>query len=105
MTFATIKWARKLPLCPTDKHVLVDLASQANSKAVCWPSYATIAEATGYSIPTIERSIKRLAKAGLIEKKLRYDKRGKRTSNYYQLMTGTTHHSDGKSKSTTHHPV
>jgi DNA-binding transcriptional ArsR family regulator len=67
MSMAALKWARdQRGLGGPAAAVLRDLADRANSEAMCWPSVAKIAEATGYSRRTVQRALRRLEADKLI---------------------------------------
>lgn len=62
-----LDWAfEQLGLDPTDRHVLLQLAKFGYSSGEVFASQATIADKTGYSVSTVGRSIRRLAKRRLI---------------------------------------
>jgi DNA-binding transcriptional MocR family regulator len=67
-------------LDPTAKHVALTLDTYMNSRGLAWPSRATLAEATGLSVRTVERALKRVSQSGLI---IVIRGRG-RTSNLYR---------------------
>ncbi|MCI0691611.1 helix-turn-helix domain-containing protein [candidate division KSB1 bacterium] len=50
-----------------------------------FPKKRTIAECIGMSESTVQRSIRKMEKAGLIQREDRYDKSGGRRSNYHHL--------------------
>lgn len=60
-------WAWKQKLDPTDKFVLIALADHANDEDyTCWPSLNHLQTKTGFSRPTIWKTIDRLIKVGAV---------------------------------------
>jgi hypothetical protein len=55
-------------LTPVDVRVLLALLFYARAAATCWPSDRSIGERVGRSISTVQRSLRRLAQLGLIER-------------------------------------
>ena len=66
----------------TDQHLLLTLALHCNktSPTICWPSVPTLAEETGYSQRTIQRSLLSLKRLGLIKIHHRFNQ-----SNRYRI--------------------
>lgn len=65
--------------------VYIYLADRANKEGECWPAIPTIAREIKLSPSTVRRAIHDLRKAGLIETKQRYRKRGGKSSLLYKL--------------------
>lgn len=64
-----IGWAWKQQIEPTDKFILLALSDHANDEDyTCWPSLSHLQRKTGYSRPTIWKSIDRLIKAGAVSR-------------------------------------
>lgn len=62
-------WAWKQELDPTTKFVLVALADHADDiDFICWPSFKHLTKKTGYSRPTIWKSINRLVSLSAIKR-------------------------------------
>lgn len=58
-------WPLELPAVA--KFVLVSLADQANDQGVCWPSIATLASRTSYSVRAVQNALRWLQDRGLLE--------------------------------------
>jgi DNA-binding transcriptional ArsR family regulator len=84
MSIKAISWAFEQDTPPTTKLVLLKLADNANDDGYCWPSQSTIARHTGLNRSTVNRHIKKLADAGLVEVIPR-SKDGVSLPNHYQL--------------------
>jgi hypothetical protein len=56
-------------LSPTDVRVLLALLFWARAAAICWPSDPSIAARIGRSVGTVQRSLRKLAALGLIERR------------------------------------
>ncbi len=83
-------WQQHLPRLPngaqaTAKLVLLYLAERADANAVCWPSFAAIAQATGSTPPAVNRALRRLTELGLVVATRRSDALGRRSSSRYEL--------------------
>ncbi|MFN0263967.1 helix-turn-helix domain-containing protein [Tepidamorphus sp. 3E244] len=65
------------------KVTLTYLCDRADEKGVCWPRQRTIAADTGFSLPSVRRSLVELEKAGYISRKKR------RRSSHFTI--GTTY--------------
>lgn len=87
MSNKAINWAWKMRVSPGAKLVLIYLADCANTKRgeTCFPGINKIAENTGLSRVSVIRHLKELTKLNLVFKKKRYDNRGHRKSNSYQI--------------------
>jgi DNA-binding IscR family transcriptional regulator len=60
-------WKNSNPRSPVDRLVLLSLADQANDQdGTCWPSIGHIAQRTGLSARTVQRSIRALEAAALL---------------------------------------
>jgi len=71
---------------PRDIKVYCALASYVNwETGVCWPSRSTIAETLGISVSTVDRALKALESAGVIEIDKRKTEQGDHDSNLYRL--------------------
>ena len=79
----------ELPLPPTQKFVLMAIADEANDEGYCFPSLGRLA----YKCSINERSVRRMiglsTAEGYVAVKQRFNKRGGRTSNGYQLTLDT----------------
>ena len=65
--------------------VYIYLADRTNENNECWPAIPTIAADLKYSSSTVRRGIRDLKKAGLIETKQRYRKKGGKSSLLFRL--------------------
>lgn len=89
MSFNTVPWAWGVDgITPTQKLVLMGLASYADEKDSCYPGQETLADRAGVSTRTVRRALDDLEKLGLIERSRRMDSRGYRTSDRYFLKVG-----------------
>ena len=60
-------WAWKQPLPPTEKFILLALSDHANDEDyTCWPSLKHLCRKTGFSRPTIWKTIDRLIVLGIV---------------------------------------
>jgi DNA-binding transcriptional ArsR family regulator len=87
-------WQQRLPRLPngaqaTAKLVLLYLAERADPNGVCWPSFAAIAQATGSTLPAVNRALRRLTELGLVVATRRSDALGRRSSSRYELRVAT----------------
>jgi biotin operon repressor len=89
-----LAWAYEIDVKGPAKAVLVSLADQADSEGSCFPGQALLAKMTGYSVKTIERSLKRLEDAGLITRIRRNTADGYRTSDRFYLHPEVTTYSE-----------
>jgi hypothetical protein len=95
MCYRAVDWAEEIRTAKrTRKTILMVLARRAKSKPIeggtgeahqCYPSHQTIATRAGCSVDTVERAIKDFVKMGLLVTRLRYNRRGRPTSNIYFL--------------------
>ena len=65
--------------------VYIYLADRTNENNECWPAIPTIATDLKLSDSTVRRGIRDLKKAGLIETKQRYRKKGGKSSLLFRL--------------------
>lgn len=73
-------------LKPSTKFVLIALCDYANKqKFTAWPSHNSIAKKTGLSISSVQRAIKCLRDYGLLSYRNRYDEKGQKLTNLYQI--------------------
>jgi hypothetical protein len=73
-------------LKPGQRFVLYALADYADDRGVCWPSYQTLSEWTGFDRRTIIRSIAELEQAGLLYVEHQVRDNGSATSNRYRVL-------------------
>ncbi len=60
-------WAWKQPLPPTEKFILLALSDHANDEDyTCWPSLKHLTRKTGFSRPTVWKTIDRLIALGIV---------------------------------------
>lgn len=82
-----IRWASRVEVeHASDRAVLMELAARSDAKLRATPQQQWIAKAVRLSVPTIKRCIARLIRGGMIERKFRYDRRGKRCGCEYRLL-------------------
>lgn len=82
-----IRWASRVETeHASDRAVLLELAARSDARLRATPQQQWIAKAVRLSVPTIKRCIARLIRGGMIERKFRYDKRGKRCGCEYRLL-------------------
>ena len=82
MSVQAIGWALSVKTnSPSSKLVLVTIANYADENGFCWPSQGLIARQSEQSIDSVQRRLKELVKAGLLECKIR-----RRQSSLYQLL-------------------
>ena len=65
--------------------VYIYLADRTNDNNECWPAISTIASDLKLSPSTVRRGIRDLKKAGLLETKQRYRKKGGKSSLLFRL--------------------
>lgn len=86
MSFDTVPWAWKVEgITPTQKLVLMGLASYADERNSCYPGQELLASRAGVSDRTVRRALDELEHIGLIRRERRKDARGFRTSDRYFL--------------------
>lgn len=96
MSNKAINWAwelEDLPKSPT--MMLIVLADQASDEGVCWPKLETLARKTRDSVRTVQRNIKFLEDAGLIQIHTRSTQDG-RLSNLYLINVGAEYSAPNK---------
>jgi pyocin large subunit-like protein len=84
-------WAKKQKTgSPAKKCLLMTLADYADEDGGCWPSQATLARVTEQSIDSVQRQLKQLEDDGLISRRGRGFRKGRRAVTVYALpMFGT----------------
>lgn len=90
MSLIAITAVRTLPergvtLDPRDRFVLYALADYADERLLAWPSYATLADWTGYARSTIVASLEELERLGMIASRQRRREDGSYSSKVYDL--------------------
>lgn len=70
---------------PVDKLILIAIGNFADENNQCFPSRKTLARIGMCSLDSVDRAVKRLINAGLVEKAERTGANGKTTSNCYTL--------------------
>lgn len=85
MSVKVITWAFEQDLPPVKKFILVALADWADGDGVAFPGQLSLADKTGISERTLRSHLKELEESGFLTRAKRYDTRGKRTSDEYQL--------------------
>jgi len=92
MSWSALDWASKQKTGNgTNKLVLLSLSNYADDKNTCFPSFKTLVAITELSRSTIIRTLKDLAKRGLITIQERYvdiNESKRQTSNLYTLNIG-----------------
>ena len=79
-------------LKPSTKFVLIALCDFANKKELlAWPSHNLIARRTGLSVSSVQRAIKCLCDIGLLSYRNRYDEKGNKLTNLYQMNLSRLH--------------
>ncbi len=84
------RWAERSNAAGAARKLLLALVKMAGPEGACSPSQKQLAQRLAVSLDTVQRALQRLRQLGLLEYTLRYDKRGKRTSNLYVLKVGNT---------------
>lgn len=67
--------------------VLIALADCASDDGACWPSIRRIAKMSKVSEQTAKKYLRAFELIGLIEIEERFDRKGRRTSNIYNINT------------------
>ena len=76
-------------LTTNTKFVLIALCDYANKqKFTAWPSHKSIAKRTCMSVSSVQRAIKHLCELDLLSYRNRYDEKGNKRSNLYQINLG-----------------
>ena len=78
MSYATMKWAMEVHATPTQKHVLLVLATHANEDGEAFPSIQSVCNATGLSDRAVRKARTELIAAGLLEKSSKFTRNGVR---------------------------
>ena len=87
MSLAAITWAWSLETNnPTQKLVLMALCDHVDEQGLCWPSVKLIAERSGCKRRTVQRHLRDLEQAGVIEAIPHYRDDGSQTSNRYRVI-------------------
>lgn len=86
MSVEALGWAFAQPLPANEKLVLLALANCENAHTqVIVPGQERIAVMASMSVRSVQRMLSKLEERGLVLREHRYDARGKRTSDTYQL--------------------
>ena len=73
-------------LKPSTKSILIALCDYAKKQEfTAWPSHNSLAKRTGLSISSVQRAIKSLCDFVLLPYQNRYDERGHKLTNLYQM--------------------
>ena len=73
-------------LKPSTKFILIALCDYANKQEfTAWPSHNLIVKRTGLSISSVQRAIKCLCDRGLLSYRNRFDEKGHKQTNLYQI--------------------
>ena len=87
MSLRAITWAWSLDIKnPTRKLVLMALCDHVDEEGLCWPSVKLIAERSGCKRRTVQRHLRDLEQAGIIEAIPHYRDDGSQTSNRYRVI-------------------
>lgn len=78
MSYATMKWAMEVQATPTQKHVLLVLATHANEDGEAFPSIQSVCNATGLSDRAVRKARSELIEGGLLEKSRKFTRNGVR---------------------------
>lgn len=97
-TISPLKWAWSLSLTGCQKMVLVALAKHANRAGMGSPSHAELASDIGRSVDTVQRALKQLKQAGLVEWRISYGTHGRRIASSYTLKVGAKPQNAAKTK-------
>lgn len=72
MSVEAITWALRVKTGSSiTKAILLVLANHANPKGVCWPSFADVARQAECSFSTVQRAVREMESAGLLERQRR----------------------------------
>lgn len=74
------------PLTARDMRIAIALFSHGPD---CWPSMPTVARLAKVSVSTVQRTLRKLERLGLVRRSERYLKTGAQTSNLYEVATGS----------------
>lgn len=84
MSFQAMCWALKQPGKTAEKFLLIVIANYADENGQAWPSVERLCADTGMSRATVQRSLRKLEKSGLLSCHKRV-KGSLQTSNLYKL--------------------
>lgn len=73
---------------PTDKFILVTLASRCNSQGKTTDGQSSLIADTGYNARTVSRSLKKLQLLGYVKAEPRFDVKGKQLADEISLLAG-----------------
>lgn len=91
MSVRALNWAfEQVTELPVDKLILLALADFADQEGQCFPGQDVLAKRGLCSTDTVQRAMKRLISAGLIERTKRYGSTGHRISDAYRVTIATT---------------
>lgn len=68
MSFQALEWARKLPIPPTPKFLMMVIASYTDTDGACFPALTTLAEDTRQSVDSVRRWVVKCQSAGLLQR-------------------------------------
>lgn len=83
MSIAATAWAWGVDVSPSAKLVLLALADRADAEGECFPSVADVVRRTNLGERTVQRELKALESAGLLQRRIRALK-----SSYFVLSIG-----------------
>ena len=86
MSLLALTWAFRQPVRPAAKLVLLALADHANDDGECWPGIAGLTAKTSLSDRAIQKNMRVLASAGLLNVTPRLDESGRQKSSLYRLV-------------------
>lgn len=78
MSYSAMKWAMEVHATPTQKHVLLVLATHANEDGEAFPSIQSVCNATGLSDRAVRKARSELIAVGLLEKSSKFTRNGVR---------------------------
>jgi SOS-response transcriptional repressor LexA len=86
MSVDALTWAKKQKTgSPAKKCLLMMLADYADEDGCCWPSQETLARVTEQSIDSVQRQLKQLEDDGLVRRRGRGVRNGRRAVTIYAL--------------------
>lgn len=87
MSHQAVTWAYQQDVKPSGtKFVLVTIANYADGDGHCYPGQGKLADDTGMNERHVRRCLKELEDFGLLHRRHRYDRNGKRTSDEFWLI-------------------
>lgn len=90
MSVEAMSWSFQQEQLPTmARFVLLVLANRADENGYCWPGIADIQKRTGLSERAVQRALKLMKDAGLLEVTAQYRADGGCRSNLYRLLLST----------------